>query len=549
MRRYIIEEKGSALLIALIIMVMLTLVFIAAITTSLTDMDISQNMKEKTSSFYVSEAGLEYGMGVLKNNPNMLNNDSLMMLINANPTLGNGAYSVDVTGTAPYKTLTATGNSSEGETQVQVIVKRRRNPYNIWNNIVFAGVGQAGHAIAGNVRFHGPLHILGEGEPFTDSNDNGQWDSEDTYTDLNGDGDWDPGEPLSDDWDGDGEWDAEEPYSDVNGSGVYDGVLTVVDLAYEITGSAGVFNNYSGISSVLSNRIPPLDTTTFNGEVVSYMEAEFRVKHGQVSVNGSATIGQPDVYGDSDKETMDGCYVTDGYTGNKGTSNVYSDNGTSQSYDLEDGLNFPNLIDSYTDPNTGFTYSSYQDYLGDNALVINGNLTLQPGVEFPAQSNGNGSIYLDASGNLQISGIVVVTGNININSGSGGLISTPILFDGKGTLVAGNDINISTHILSQGVFPTDDVIGFIARKDINIGTGPGDAHLNLMGAFYAQEKITNAKQNQVAGAMVSNYFEVENVPDFYHVPSISENLPPGMPGGGTAYTYTYQIVPNSWREL
>lgn len=142
-----------------------------------------------------------------------------------------------------------------------------------------------------------------------------------------------------------------------------------------------------------------------------------------------------------------------------------------------------------------------------------------------------------------------MTGDVNINSGSGGLKSTPILYDGRGTLVSANNINLSTHVLSNGMFPADDVMGFIAAKDINIGTGSGDSHLNLMGAFYAQDKITNAKQNQIAGAMVSNYFSINNVPDLFHVPALADNLPPGMPGGGTVYTYTYQVVANSWREL
>ncbi|MDP3023912.1 MAG: pilus assembly PilX N-terminal domain-containing protein [candidate division Zixibacteria bacterium] len=549
MIKYINKERGSALLLALVIMVMLTFIFIAALTTSVTDMDISKNMKERTSAFYLAEAGLEIGMGVLKNNPNMLNNDSLEMLVNANPNLGNGNFSMDVTGTAPYKTLTSSGNSKEGISQVQVMVKRKKNPYNIWNNIVFAGVGQSGRTIAGNISFHGPVHILGEGEPFTDSNGNGNWDPADTYTDLNGNGVWNPGEPLLTDSDGDGVWDTTEPYTDSNGNGAYDAALSAVDLAYEAVGTARIYNNYSGITSDLSTRIPPLDTTTFNGEVVNTLDAELRVKHGQVSVSGSATVGQPNASGNSVKETMDGCYVNDGYTGNKGASQVYSDNGTNQGYDLEGNFSFPNLSNSYTDPNTGYTYSSYLNYLNSNALVISGDLNLQPGVPYPAQSNANGSIYLDNNGNLQISGMVYVTGNINMNAGSGGLKSTPILFDGRGTLVSANDINISTHVLSQGMFPANDVIGFIAAKDLNIGTGSGDSQLKIMGAFYAQGKITNAKQNQIAGAMVSNYFSATNVPDVFHVPTLVDNLPPGMPGSGTAYVYTYQIVPNSWREL
>ena len=549
MKRFINEEKGSALLLALIIMVMLTFVFIAALTTSVTDMDISKNLKERTSAFYMAESGLELGMGVLKGHPNMLNNDSLEALINASSNLGNGSFSVDVTGTAPYKTLTSAGNSSEGQSQVQVMVKRKKNPFNIWNNIVFAGVGQSGHSINGNVSFHGPVHILGEGELFTDANGNGHWDGADTYADLNGDGNWNLGEPLMTDTDQDGLWDPAESYTDSNGNGLYDASLTVVDLAYDLSGTARIYNNYSGINATLSSRIPPLDTTTLNGELVNTLEAELRVKHGQVSISGSATVGLPDASGNSVKETMDGCYVNDGYSGNKGASQVYSDNGTNQGYDLEDGPSFPNLSDAFTDPVTGVSYPSFQNYLNSNALVISGNLTLQPGVSYPAQSNAHGSIYLDASGNLQISGIVVVTGNININSGSGGDTHTPITYDGRGTLVSGNDITISTHVISQGMFPTDDVMGFVAARNLNIGTGAGDAHLNVMGAFYGQNKIYNEKQNQIAGAMVSSYFDIKNVPDLFHIPSLSDNLPPGMPGAGTVYKYTYQIVPNSWREL
>jgi hypothetical protein len=347
------------------------------------------------------------------------------------------------------------------------------------------------------------------------------------------------------DSDGDGVWDPTEPYTDSNGNGLYDGTLTAVDLAYELTGTVRIYNNYTGINSALSSRIPPIDTIPFNGELVNTLDAELRVKHGQVSLSGAATVGQPNASGNNVKETMDGCYVNDGYTGNKGASNVYSDNGTNQKYDLEESPAFPNLSDSYTDPNTGISYPSFQNYLNSNALIINGDLNLQPGTSYPALSNDKGSIYLDASGNLQISGIVYVTGNINISKGSG----TPVYFEGRGTLASANDISIHADVLSKGIFPTDDVIGFVAGKNLNLATGSGDSQLKLMGAFYAQNKISNAKQNQLAGAMVSNYFDIKNVPDLFHVPSLADNLPPGMPGAGNSYTYTYQIVLNSWREL
>lgn len=551
MKRILKEKKGSALLLALLVMIMLTFVFIAAVTTSLNDMDIAQNQKQKTSAFYVAEAGLEWAMRALKDNPDMLNNDSLEAVINSRPNIGNGTFNVDVSGTLPYKTLTSRGTSQDGRGAVQVVVKRKRNPLNVWDNIIFAGIGQEGNAIAGNVSLHGSIHILGEGEPFNDQNGNEVWDDADEFNDLNGNGTWEAGEPLTMDHDGDGIWDPAEPYQDSNGNGLYDGTLTVWDLAYEATGVAHMYNNYENINPALSSRLPPIDTSTFNGEVVQTLDAELRVKHGKVAISGTATIGFPNQSGGSPpiKETVDGCYVNDGYGGNKGASSVYSDNGTTEGYDLGDDMPMPSVNDSYTDPNTGTEYSTYMDYLQSNALVISGDLTLQPGVSLPGMSNAYGSISMDASGNLNIDGIVYVTGNISIDAGSGGDKHIPIIFDGRGTLVSQGKIDVSTHVLSKGEFCTDDVIGFISATDINIGCGPGDANLNIMGAFFAQHKITNKKQNQLAGAMVSNFFQIDNVPDLFYIPAIVENLPPGMPGGATIIMYTYRIVPGTWREL
>ena len=485
------NQDGAALLMALLIMLMLTLIFAAAVTTSVTDIDIAKNQKERTLAFYTAEAGLQLALGVMRTNASELNNDTLESWINADAAVGDGNFSVGVSGTSPFKTLTSSGFNRDGETAVQVTVKRTRHPVNIWDNIVFAGTGQAGGAISGNVNLHGSVHILGD--------------------DLN------------------------------------DG-----DYAMEMTGGGNIHNNYTGITATLSSRLPPLDTTTFNGEVVSSLNAELRVKKGRVDISGTSNAGFPDVPAGSPtiKETLDGAYVTDGYGGNQGESSVYSDNGTSEGYDVGDAISFPDLLnDPYTDPGSGITYPSYMNYLNNNALVIDGNVTLRPGETFAPLSNGFGSISMDAGGNLQISGVVYVTGDITIQSGQGTETHTPVIFDGRGTLVSEGDIEVSTHVLSAGTFPTDDVLGFIAADDIGIGTGQGDAQLSMMGAFFACDQITNQKQNQLAGAMVSNYFQLDNVPDLFHVPSLVDNLPPGMPGGETINVYTYKVVNGTWREL
>ncbi|MGB3091648.1 MAG: PilX N-terminal domain-containing pilus assembly protein, partial [Candidatus Zixiibacteriota bacterium] len=98
------SNQGSALLMALLIMLMLTLIFAAAVTTSVTDIDIAKNQKERTMAFYTAEAGLQLAIGVLRVNFNELNNDTLEAWINASSAIGDGNFSLGVAGTSPFKT-------------------------------------------------------------------------------------------------------------------------------------------------------------------------------------------------------------------------------------------------------------------------------------------------------------------------------------------------------------------------------------------------------------------------------------------------------------
>ena len=487
------NNDGSALLLALLVIVMLSLLFNASVNTSLTDKQIAENHKDRTSAFYIAEGGLELATAVLNENPNELDNDTLENLINAGASLGNGTFRVEVSDTLSYKMLTSYGSSGDGKAIVQVMVEKvDGNDLSIWDNIIFAGEGQNDRVLNGNISLHGSVHLLGNS-------------------------------------------------------------LDSTDVALAFSGQARMYNNYEGMNATLSSRVPAPDTVTFNGEVVSTLTAELRVKHGRVDLSGdTASVGRVDVPEGSPpvKETVDGCYVTDGYGGNQEDPRIYSDNGSSEAYDCGDGLNFPGLNDPYTDPNTGITYPTHVNYLQNNALVINGDLTLQVGHAQVALSNGFGRIQMNANGNLQISGIVYVTGDINIEAGVHGQKHIPITYDGKGTLVSQDDIFINTHVISKGMFPTNDVMGFIAADELVIGSGSGAAQLDIMGAFYAENQIINRKQNQLAGAMISNYFDMDQVPDVFHVPSIVENMPPGMPGGGVANSATgYRIVLGTWHEL
>ncbi len=540
------NERGMALVIVMAMLVMISLIGIAAVRNSSTEMDIAEALIHRTKSFYTAEAGLELAVATMRANPDMVNKDSLLSIINVDSVLGDGSFQVQMANTYPIRTVSSFGHDVQGEAGVAVDVYHSRTPINAWNNAIFAGVGQSGRGIAGNVDIHGSVHILGDGEPFTDDNGNDQWDDVDEFTDLNGDGIWQAGEPLTLDHDGDGLWDVAEPFIDDNGNGTYDETLLATDLSFEAGGTSAIQNNYSGLPALFASRLPPLSTIPFNGEMVQTLDAEIRVKHGRVNLSGAAHIGEPDVSGGApaQKETMDNVYVNDGYGGTAGVTQIYSDNGTANGYDIPgDAIKFPSQNDSVAG------YATHRAWLAGHALVISGDLEIKPGVAYTSPASTKGSINVDAAGNITISGIVVVTGEVYFSAGKGALRGDPLVYDGRGTIVSGGDMHINTHVISKGDFPSDDVMGFIAGQNLELGTGAGASHLDLMGAFYAQQTIINEKQNMIAGATVSNYFQVANVPSIYQVPALVDNLPPGMPGGVTFNILVWRELASTWREL
>src|SRR3972149_2102694 len=99
------NQKGSALIVSLLILVLLSFIGIAGVITSSRDMDISLNQKERNNAFYTAEAGLELAMALAKNNGQITTNDSLRDLINGyTSSLGNDTFNVTVIGVGQFKT-------------------------------------------------------------------------------------------------------------------------------------------------------------------------------------------------------------------------------------------------------------------------------------------------------------------------------------------------------------------------------------------------------------------------------------------------------------
>ncbi|HWP30283.1 MAG TPA: hypothetical protein VNK96_00950 [Fimbriimonadales bacterium] len=423
---------------------------------------------------------------------------------------------------------------------VRVLVKAR--DVSIWNNAIFAGSGASGQAINGNVDIRGSVHLLGNGEAFSDLNGNGKRDDAEPFEDKNGNGMWDAGENFTDS-NGDGVWNPAEPYNDSNWNGKYDPPMTVTELNSSFSGTAYIGNNYNGAPADLISKIPPIPEV--DGK--KSLSTEVRVKHGQIKIQGSATVGTQYNYNGA-KGPVDGTYVSDGWTGSPGAGGVYSDNGTGEQYDLGDKVEFP-LIDGigaepYYDAVTGTTYSTFKDYLDDNSMTVNLSSfsTSMSAFTYGPDAQGNYLSWDPSTNTLTIKGIIKINGNFTL-----GQKKQTINFDGNGTFYSTGTIDIHANLLPKSgkLFPTGAVIGLVALKDINLATGSGDSQLMMMGAFYAQGTIRSAKQNQIAGTFVANYYDMgTNVPNIYQVPKLKDHLPPGMPGG-EIYVTVKQLT---WRD-
>ncbi|MHB1458359.1 MAG: hypothetical protein ACYC0V_15740 [Armatimonadota bacterium] len=555
--RKLVENKrrnsGSALIVSLVVMFMIAVLGISYLTFASTNLMRADRDNRRLTAFYLADAGVEYELAAIANDVEAngggvvsasIDSTSLLRdLKPGNETSGTITVAADtastgvIISTATYRGITE---------KIRVVVKIKG--IGIWDNAIFGGVGQVGQAIKGNAKIRGSVHIIGEGDPFTDLNGNGKWDSAETYTDINGNNQYDSGEPIVD-RDGDNTWDPAEPYRDDNFNGAYDSPLTATDLASDLSGNANIGNNYSDMSPIwldpLNPKVPLLVAQDVNGETVETLETEVRVKHGTVNLSGSGTAGDPNVAGNDIKERLDGMYVTDGYGGTAGTTNVFSDNGTTQGYDLGDKIKFPSLLEPYKDKNDNNTpYKTYEDYLLAKSMPITETNIITSSTSFSYTSpNGANSISWNKStGVLSIKGIIRFPGNLDIAENH-----TTIKYEGRGTLFVQGNVNVHGNLMPKTTFPTVDAIGVISKGDISLAAGEGESQIQAMGAWFAQKRILSGMQSEFAGTYVANYFDMgKQVPKIFQTPALSSNLPPGMPGSDVRIVVSKAP---SWRHL
>lgn len=398
---------------------------------------------------------------------------------------------------------------------------------NVWRNAIFAGAGQSGGLINGNVSVHGSVHLLGDG--------------------------------------------------------LMDGTEAIA--AIDLSGTSLVHNNYVGMPAELQGRVPALPTRNYNGEEIATLNAKLRVRRGLVGMSGNSEIGEADIAGNGIKETMDGIFVTDGYTGTSvvddggrgDPKNMWSDNGWDHTYDCGNKVPLPLLTSSYRTPDTGekiwdgsrgdwYTHEHYFDevLVGNETNptdgIYNGTMLIKTSANFyynatrPSDTNpanrqtGDDYIYFNATTNrMEINGQITVNGAFEL-SGKGN--DKTIQYTGRGAILVHGNAIINTDLLTINAdnsttesYPVNNCLGIMASGDMTVGSV---SQLMLMGAFYAQGRIVCSKQSQVAGTFVSNYFDMgTNVPSIFQVPSLADNLPRGMIGAYPILSFARV----SWREL
>lgn len=543
-------NRGVAIVAVTMVMVVVALMGGAIIAQTNQDVQLSNRAVINKQAVYIAESAKERGY------QEILDDENFTTMVNpgilARVSIQGGSYDLRaVTLSADPKIVQfiATGTTSGGESkEIEVVAEVLRENVQVWNNAIFGGSGQTGGVISGNVAIHGSVHLMGENV------------------------------------------------------GVGNNSISALDM----TGASMIHNNYVGISAALEARLPALPTTVIGGETVATLESKLRVKNGAVGVSGSTELGELDLAGNALKETLDGIYIETSdsdirWTGTEvidGVPNpkyVQSDNGVDALYDLEDAaVQMPSLDSPYKDPVTDVMYATYADYCdaGSNALELDidelvldssdnaynelkalkdaGNLPdakhlshLEGGDGFVISDNGTNVLIFNPTmgknlAGIYIQGVVKINGDLAIGQknlkvtykGDGTIFAagngTPASVDGSFTPGAGN-VDIHSNLLPERTFPTDDVLGLMAKTDIGIATGAGDSQLMMAGAFFAGRKITSAKQNEIAGTFVCEYFDMgKNVPKLYQVPALADNLPSGMVSSEPIWVIT-GFVERSWQ--
>jgi hypothetical protein len=391
---------------------------------------------------------------------------------------------------------------------------------------------------------------------------------------------------------------------------------------FALSGNAEVVNGYKTLSADRKSRISDgyIKTTTLSdGTEVETLEAVVRVKRGQIDLSGSGNIGETedadgnaiavqDLSNDNYKSTIDTIYANEGFTDTSSMNNVHADNYEydsddvsyeTESYDLGDKVQMPQFKDDYdgqTDRSgqdcvdRGESCDIYGDYVEKMSVTAtdsggNSVCALIPdklgGDGTPAfcsgcDSSGNcvapdpatcnetswdlatcgspdGCIKWDPDPDGTTSGATLnIEGRVKLSDDCVGdppnVIGSKdndITYEGKGLLYTAKDIDIAGNLLSEPgttgaeeYFVEDHLLAVMTKSDMEIA--PGASPIDVMGAFYALGNITSGQPSNIVGSIMSNSFNMSTgqASSVYQVQGMSDELfKLGMIRSSMVYTF------------
>jgi hypothetical protein len=504
------NQRGSILVIALLALVVFSVLGLAFMTISKTESDISYNDRDSGKALYIAEAGLERLKRDLRYQFTYPGTDTTWRYL-ASPAPAADGTSEDNTGsyvrsTAPVKryydlgaplSTTFANLSAYLQNTLNGGSYRLKVKKDAYDDLIVQSVGMVGSRVARTIeaKYEAKSLSVWDNAIFGGTGASG--------TLINGN------------------------VSIAGSVHILGNGLTSSDTAIDMGGGAKILNKYTGISSTLNGML--VQNTAAIAAIPGKLRAEFRVKRGRTSISSAGSaVGKSTC-------NLRGVYTNDGFTGTH-PNQVYSDNGMNQKYDIPSDINIP-----FPMPDTAWLNANSLDITG-SLPSTGGNYSLNADTPSFTLSNGTNSIsWNQGTGTLTLNGVLKVSGNLTLAKKN-----NIVLYSGKATLYVTGDVNIHDCIrpVTASSFPTTNIIGIIAGNNIHMDSNV--SQVRHCGAFYAQNSIIMAKQDQIAGTIVANYFNLgSQVPSIYQVPLLSKNLPPGMPGGDPHFF----IKTVYWKEI
>lgn len=547
-------QRGTALVLALFLITVLTVLGTMVLNTAIVEIKMAQNQKISSQVFYAAEAGLERG---------------LLMLIDDFETEGGTAWgNATYPGWGETVSESAVTGSTTFDPDVRSLDMYTSSPDPNLRKLTLGG----GHTV-NNLTFDLYLYRVSADEVYVMSHayGNGGIAAIEYHLAM---------EDLS-------------PYNNAifTGSGVSGNFQGSVNLAgsiyskgtLDIGANVKITNNYT----TGHHPLVPGDDLYDMLPAVTDLDTKIRVKGGDLNIQSvSAQIG----YAGTNNH-VEGIYVDGATNVDSVGTHYYGDppNLTSEVPDVPmpgiyDGIReiFEDLgvdIDACIASKSGANDAAIATSIYADWASGTGCLSAQPstGIVINASAFGNiiqGSSpdmsYLDGAGNglifdtstdtLTIKGNVIIIGDLNFGIANGNdTITYEVYGDSSGgfSQADGGNLYVSGDLEIRGSFRpdpnkgylkgitgVDDInsLGVVTPESITFTGKNGDIHT---GFFYAEKQINFNKQSKFAGTIVAGLVNYAQVPDVYQVPNLEDYLPPGVPGGQNVV----KLTSREWRRV